>query len=51
MLDLVRRLGADIGQGYFIATPMTATQLDDFLARPAFGRDLLAESGRPATPS
>ena len=51
VLDLVRRLGADIGQGYFIATPMTATQLDDFLARPAFGRDLLAESGRPATPS
>jgi diguanylate cyclase (GGDEF)-like protein len=49
VLDLVRRLGADIGQGYYIATPMTSDQLDEFLSRPAIGQILLAESVRPAT--
>jgi len=47
VLDLVRRLGADIGQGYFIATPMTSEQLDVFLARSEFGRNLLALSAQP----
>jgi len=32
-LESVRRLGADVAQGYFIAYPMDADQLDDFLAR------------------
>ena len=42
-LRLVRRLGADIGQGYYISRPMTADQLDHYLAEPANHVGLLPE--------
>jgi diguanylate cyclase (GGDEF)-like protein len=31
-LRMLQEIGADIGQGYFIARPLTSAQLDDFLA-------------------
>jgi diguanylate cyclase (GGDEF)-like protein len=33
-LGVVRRLGVDVGQGYFISVPLTASQLLEFLSRP-----------------
>lgn len=33
-LQMLQDIGAGIGQGYFIATPLTSNQLDDFLAFP-----------------
>jgi EAL domain-containing protein (putative c-di-GMP-specific phosphodiesterase class I) len=33
-LGVVQRLGVDVGQGYFISVPLTASQLEEFLARP-----------------
>ena len=34
VLQLLQNLGVDIGQGYFIAGPLTSEQFDDFLAHP-----------------
>ncbi|MGD0692716.1 MAG: EAL domain-containing protein [Acidimicrobiales bacterium] len=31
-LTMLEEMGADIGQGYFIAKPLTSAELDDFLA-------------------
>jgi diguanylate cyclase (GGDEF)-like protein len=33
--ELVRNLGADIAQGYFIARPKTSQEIDDYLGAPA----------------
>jgi diguanylate cyclase (GGDEF)-like protein len=46
-LRLVRRLGADIGQGYYVSRPMTANQLDIYLAQPAHHYGLLPQLATP----
>jgi diguanylate cyclase (GGDEF)-like protein len=33
-LEILQEIGAEIGQGYFIAQPLTSLQLEDFLAPP-----------------
>jgi diguanylate cyclase (GGDEF)-like protein len=43
-LEMLKEIGADIGQGYVIARPITSAQLDDFLAIPY-------EDGRVAQPA
>jgi EAL domain-containing protein (putative c-di-GMP-specific phosphodiesterase class I) len=47
-LRLVRRLGADIGQGYHICRPLTRDLLDDYLAEPAHHHGLLPERATPS---
>jgi diguanylate cyclase (GGDEF)-like protein len=47
-LRLVRRLGADIGQGYYICRPLTRDLLDDYLAEPAHHHGLLPEQAAPS---
>lgn len=47
-LRLVRRLGADVGQGYFISRPLTRDQLDDYLAQPVDHHGLLPERAAPS---
>ena len=42
-LRLLRRLGADIAQGYHIARPLTTDQLDEYLAQPDRDFGLLPE--------
>ena len=42
-LNQLRRLGADIAQGYHIAKPLTPEQLDDYLAQPTHHYGLLPE--------
>jgi predicted signal transduction protein with EAL and GGDEF domain len=41
VLRSLQSLGADIGQGYLIARPLTSEQLDEYLAQPARVRRLL----------
>jgi diguanylate cyclase (GGDEF)-like protein len=38
-LDMLEELGADIGQGYFLARPLTSAQLDEYLASPCLDDD------------
>jgi diguanylate cyclase (GGDEF)-like protein len=40
VLKSLQRLGADVGQGYLIARPLTTEQLDEYLAQPPRGRRL-----------
>jgi diguanylate cyclase len=40
-LRSLRRLGADMSQGYYIARPLTRDQLDDYLAQPRHHHGLL----------
>jgi len=42
-LNQLRRLGADIAQGYHISKPLTPEQLDDYLAQPIHYYGLLPE--------
>ena len=46
VLRSLQSLGADIGQGYLIARPLTSEQLDEYLAKPSEVRQLL----RPVPP-
>ena len=41
VLRSLQSLGADIGQGYLIARPLTSEKLDDYLAQPSPLRGLL----------
>ena len=41
VLRSLQSLGAEIGQGYLIARPLTSEQLDEYLAQPATVRRLL----------
>ena len=43
VLRSLRGIGADIGQGYVIAHPLTSAQLDEYLARPGEARRLLPD--------
>ena len=48
-LSILQELGADIGQGFYIAHPLTTDQLDDFLALGWEGRS--SASHRPGSPA
>ena len=43
VLKMLQNVGADIGQGYFIARPLTSEEFDDFLVHPDSGNRLSVE--------
>ncbi len=50
VLDALQGIGADIGQGYFIARPLTSEQLDAFLSRDGLGGDARPDRTLAASP-